>query len=88
MKRKRSGCVGEVALKLDVSKGYDRVDLLYLKERLSQMGFAGRWIEWMLLCVTTVSYTIGVNGVSVGPIVPRRGLRQGDPLSLFVFILC
>lgn len=45
MKRKRSGIEGELALKLDASKAYDRVDWIFLKERMKQMGFAGKWIE-------------------------------------------
>lgn len=45
MKRKNHGAVGEVALKLDVSKAYDRVDWRYLKERMVQMGFFNTWIK-------------------------------------------
>ncbi|WOH14253.1 hypothetical protein DCAR_0933770 [Daucus carota subsp. sativus] len=81
MKRKHGGGEGGVALKLDISKAYDRVDWNFLKHRMRSMGFCNRWINWIMMCASTVSYEVCVNGSSVGPITPKRGLRQGDPLS-------
>lgn len=66
---------GEVALKLDISKAYNRVNWDYLKGRMQALGFCSNWINWIMRCVTTVSYEVGFNGMSVGPIVPKRGLR-------------
>lgn len=72
----------------DTSKAYDKVDRGYLEAIMSQMGFHKKWVGWMMLCVKTVQYSVAVNGEVVGPIFPGRGLRQGDPLSSYMFILC
>lgn len=75
MKQKKSGSVGEITLKLDISKAYDRVSWKYLHQRMICMGFNEKFIRWVMLCVTTVQYDVCFNEKTVGPIQPKRGLR-------------
>lgn len=76
--------VNIMVIKLDMSKTYDRVEWIFLEKMMQKMGFPNRWIDLIMKCVCTVSYSILVNGEPKGLIKPL----QGDSLSPYLFLIC
>lgn len=74
-------------IKLDLSKAYDRLSWRYLRMVLEAYGFEKRWIEWIYSMISTPIFSILVNGIPTNTFNATRGIRQGDPISPFLFIL-
>ncbi|XP_071699108.1 uncharacterized protein [Rutidosis leptorrhynchoides] len=84
LKRKRKK---SLIFKFDFEKAFDSLSWDFLLDMMSRMGFGSRWRRWILACLKSASISILVNGSPTNEFLIERGVRQGDPLSPFLFLI-
>ena len=88
LRNRRQGKIGHIAVKLDISKTYDRMEWEFLHKIMLKLGFTKRWVNLVMRFVLTANYTMLINGEPQGFISPTRGTKQGDLLLLYLFLFC
>jgi len=83
----RKDRVKGVIVKVDYEKAYDSVEWNFLEYMMRRLGFVNKWINWISMCLKSTTVSILVNGSPTKEFKPKRGLRQGDPLAPFLFLI-
>lgn len=78
---------GRCSFKVDIMKAYDTIEWKFVIEMLKTMNFHPIFIGWIQQCITSPSFSININGAAEGYFMGKRGLRQGDPISPYIFVL-
>jgi len=83
----RRGVSPRCMMKLDMQKAYDSIEWPFMEQVLNALAFPDKFVKWVMTCMETVTYTVMINGNLTKPFEAKKGLRQGDPMSPFLFVL-
>lgn len=76
-----------ICIKVDLRKAFDSASWDFLHCTLLYFGFPSRFVDWIMTCISSPSFSVILNGSPYGYFPGKRGLRQGDPLSPLLFVL-
>ena len=85
---KKKDCSGVMALKIDLEKAFDRLEQSFIQEVLTHFNFPPNLIALIMDCISSPTVFILFNGGKLESFNPSRGIRQGDPIFPYIFILC
>ena len=86
--RKKTGATGFMAIKVDLEKAYDRLSWKFISDTLREARIPPDLIQVIMACITSATMRILWNGEAIDEFIPSRGIRQGCPLSPYLFVLC
>ncbi|XP_063941237.1 uncharacterized protein LOC135149441 [Daucus carota subsp. sativus] len=88
MRRRTPGDNGITALKIDISKAYDRLEWSFVLHMMNRFGFHEIWMDRVMKFISSTSYSFVHNGELYVNVILQFGFRQGDPVSAFLYIMC
>lgn len=88
IKSRTQGKIGMAALKIDVSKAYDKLKWDFIEGMFEKFGFHELWRERIMICIKTVSYNFVQQGVTFAEIYLKGGLEKGSNIPVCVYLVC
>lgn len=86
--KRRKGKEGYMVVKIDLERAYDRLEWSFVKMVLEHYGLPQNIIKLVMSCISTITTALLFNGSKLEAFQPSRGIRQGDPISPYIFLLC